>query len=156
LACLSPVELLDRTDEPDDPFLDQIEQRQAVALVALRDRDDQAEVRVDHPLLRLHVAALDPLRELDLLLRDQKRPAAGLVQEQLERVRRLDREVAVDVRRPLGLTAAVVAHLDSALVELLVEAADVLVVQLVLGGELIEPREVDATLTLSLGDQRVD
>src|SRR3712207_6914614 len=39
-------------------------------------------------LLRAHVAALDPLRQLDLLSRGQQRMPAGLAQEQLERVRR--------------------------------------------------------------------
>src|SRR6266487_253483 len=42
----APVELLHGTDEADDPLLDQVEQRDAVALVLLRDRHDQAEVRV--------------------------------------------------------------------------------------------------------------
>ena len=57
-----------------------------MALVALRDRDDQPQVRVDHPLLRLEVAALDALRELDLLLLGQERPAPRLVEEELQRV----------------------------------------------------------------------
>ena len=35
-----------------------------------------------------HVAALDPLRELDLLRRGQQRVAAGLPQEELERIGR--------------------------------------------------------------------
>src|SRR5205814_7627327 len=67
LEALAVVELLGRADQPDDPLLDQVEQRQAVALVLLRDRHDEAEVRVDHQVLRLLVAALDLLRELDLL-----------------------------------------------------------------------------------------
>ena len=53
---------------------------------------DQPEVRLDHPLLRLQVAALDPLRQLDLLRRRQQRVPARLAEEQLEGVRRrLDR-----------------------------------------------------------------
>jgi hypothetical protein len=83
LEPLAVVELLDRADQPDDPLLDQIEQRKAVALVALRDRHDEPEVRVDHQILRLLLAALDPLGELDLLLGAQELVAAGLVQEEL-------------------------------------------------------------------------
>src|SRR5207237_6169994 len=83
LVAAAPVELLDRPDEADDSLLDQVEERQAVALVLLRDRDDEAEVRVHHPILGGLVAALDPLRELDLLLRGEERPAPRLVQEEL-------------------------------------------------------------------------
>jgi len=49
---------------------------------------------------------------------------------------------------------AVIADLDPALVELLVDTAHVLVVKLVLVDELVEPRQVHAALTLSLGYQR--
>jgi hypothetical protein len=62
-----------------------------VALIATRLRHDQAEVRVDHLLLRLEVAALDALRELDLLGRRQQGVLAGASQEQRERVRRAGR-----------------------------------------------------------------
>src|SRR5439155_22782898 len=61
LEAAAPVELLDRADQSDDPLLDQVEQREAVPLVLLRDRDDEPEVRVDHPLLRRRVALLDRL-----------------------------------------------------------------------------------------------
>src|SRR5262249_39822429 len=79
LVAAPPVELLYRTDETDDPLLDEIEQRQPVPLVALRDRDDEAEVRIDHPVLRRLVAALDLLRELPLLCRGEQRVAPRLV-----------------------------------------------------------------------------
>ena len=59
LEALAPVELLGGADQPDDPLLDQVEQRQAVALVLLRDRDDEPQVRVDEQVLRLLVAPLD-------------------------------------------------------------------------------------------------
>jgi hypothetical protein len=62
-----------------------------MALIAPRLRDDQAEVRVDHLLLRLEVAALDALRELDLLGRRQQGVLTGASQEQRERVRRTGR-----------------------------------------------------------------
>ena len=119
-----------------------------MALVALRDRDDQAQVRVDHPLLGLVVAALDPLGELDLLLLRQQRPASGLVEEELQRIGRRDGEVAVDVGALLALTAAVVADLDRPLLELLVEPARVVVLELVLLDELVQLREVEAALPL--------
>ena len=88
LVAAAPVELLDGADQPERPFLDQVEERQALVAVVLRDRDDEAEVRLDHPLLRLGIAALDALRQLDLLRRRQERVAAGLAQEELERVGR--------------------------------------------------------------------
>ena len=56
-------------------------------LVALRDRDDEPQVRVRHPLLGGLVALLDPLRERDLLGRGQERVPPDLVQEELQAVR---------------------------------------------------------------------
>jgi hypothetical protein len=87
LEALAVVELLDRAVQPDRAVLDQVEQRQAVALVALGDRNDQAQVRVDHLLLRRGVATLDPLRERNLLGGVQERVLADLVQEELQAVR---------------------------------------------------------------------
>src|SRR5437763_6315145 len=49
LESTSPVELLGSADQPDHALLDQIAQREALALVLLRDRDDEAQVRIDHP-----------------------------------------------------------------------------------------------------------
>jgi hypothetical protein len=115
-----------------------------VALVLLRDRDDQAEVRVDHAVLGLDVAVLDLLRELDLLGRGQQRVAAGFVEEELERVGRRVREVAVDVRALGFLAAAVVADLDVVLVESLVEVRDLVVTQVQLVDELVQLGELDA------------
>ena len=61
---------------------------QALVPVALRDRDDEPEVRLHHRLLRAVVAALDALRELDLLRRGQQRDLADVLEEELERVGR--------------------------------------------------------------------
>ena len=88
LVALAPVELLGGAHEPDRPLLDQIEERQPLVPVALRDRDDEAEVRLDHLLLRAVVAALDALRELDLLRGGQQVDLADVLEEQLQRVRR--------------------------------------------------------------------
>src|SRR6202042_3722303 len=86
LEALAPIELLGGADQAEDTLLDEIAQRDALRLVPLRDRDDQPQVAVDHPLLGGHIAALDPLRELDLFRGGEQRVAAGLVQEHLERV----------------------------------------------------------------------
>src|SRR6266568_6353477 len=63
----STVELLGGANEANRSFLDQVEEWEPLVAVALRDRDDETEVRLHHLLLRTVVAALDPLRELDLL-----------------------------------------------------------------------------------------
>src|ERR1700733_5076358 len=78
-----PVELLDRADQSKHPLLDQVLHRQAVTLIAPGLRDDEPEVRVDHPLLGGEVAALDPLGELNLFSRGQQRVYAGVAHEQL-------------------------------------------------------------------------
>ena len=51
--------------------------------------DDEAQVRVDHLLLRPFVAALDALRQLDLLGRREQGIPAQLVHEEREGVRKL-------------------------------------------------------------------
>src|SRR4029079_6330382 len=63
LEAAPPVELLDRADEAERALLDQVEERKALVAVVLRDRDDEAEVRLAHALLGARIAALDPLRE---------------------------------------------------------------------------------------------
>ena len=59
LEAAAPVELLDRAVQAQRPLLDQVEERHAQAAVALCDRDDEPEIRLDHPALRGRVAALD-------------------------------------------------------------------------------------------------
>src|SRR3954470_17504874 len=88
LEALAVVELLRGADEADRSLLDQVEEREALVAVTLRDRDDEAKVRLDHLLLRAMVTTLDALRELDLLRRREQVDAADVLQEQLERVRR--------------------------------------------------------------------
>ena len=102
LVALAVVELLDRADQAQRALLDQVEERQPAAEVPLRDRDDEAEVRLDHLRLRDHVAALDALGEVDLLVGGEQRHLADLAQVEPERVeRRLDREI--ELRRRLLL-----------------------------------------------------
>ena len=76
---------------------------QALVAVVLRDRDDEAEVRLDHLLLRVEVAALDALGEVDLLLRGEQADLADVLEEQLQRVRR---HVRPEVERRLLRAAA--------------------------------------------------
>src|SRR5215212_4381666 len=155
LVALSPVELLGGADQPKDPLLDQVEQRQLVALVALRERDDEPEVGVDHALLRLEVAALDPLGQLDLLVRGEQRVPADVAQEQLERVARHGRQVVDRVARPrLRGASAVVRDVDAARLEPVRDRLGLVVGQVL--GQLGEVREVDAPMLLAAVDEGVD
>ena len=119
LEALAVVELLRRAHEPDRPLLDQVEERQPLVAVALRDRDDETQVRLDHRLLRGVVAALDPLRQLDLLRGGEQRHLADVLEEELERVGR-DLACLLDLR--LGLVP--LDDLDLQLVERRVELVD--------------------------------
>ena len=116
LEAAAPVELLDRADETECPLLDQVEEREALVTVVLRDRDDEPEVGLDHALLGIHVAALDPFGELDLLGRGEQLVPARLAKEQLQRVRRrLDRSRQGDDGLGVGW---LLDDLDRALIEL--------------------------------------
>ncbi len=161
------VELLDRADQAERALLDEVEERQAATEVALGDRHDEAQVRLDHVLLGLHVTALDALGERDLELRRQQRDPADRAQVQTQRVeRRLDGEVelrllghlrgAVDRRLArrsgrfdlcaFGLCVAPVGTDD---VDALVRQVGVQLVQLLLGdlhflerrGDVVERQE---------------
>src|SRR4051812_12246982 len=154
LVALAPVELLRRADQAQNALLDQVEERQLVALVALRERHHEPEVRVHHPLLGLEVAALDPLGELDLLVGREERVPADVAQEELERVAGHVSQLVDRVRRArLGGATAVVRHLDAARLEAVGER-----LRLVLGQVLRELRElgqVDASLLLAAVDEGV-
>ncbi len=105
------VELLDGPDQPERSLLDQVEERQPAAQVALRDRHDQAQVGLDHLLLGDHVAALDPLGEEDLLVRREQLDAPDRPQVEPQRVQaRLDRQVDLGLAR--GRLGAVPVDLD--------------------------------------------
>jgi len=113
LVALGVVELLDRTDQAKVAFLDQVEEQHPATRVALRQRDDQAEVGLQQvvlgtasvtgdPLeltsaLRVELepgvesllgeqASLDPLGELDLLLGVEQGDLADLLEVVLDRV----------------------------------------------------------------------
>ena len=83
---LAPVELLDGADEAQHPLLDQVTEGEALALIAARVSDHQAEVGIDHAFFGCQVPALDPLCEFDLLTRLEQRVPASLTQKQLQRV----------------------------------------------------------------------
>src|SRR5207244_11101663 len=61
LEALAVVELLRGPDEADRSLLDQIEEREPLVAVLLRDRDNETQVCLHHLLLGAVVAALDPL-----------------------------------------------------------------------------------------------
>jgi hypothetical protein len=107
-----------------------------VALVALGDRDDEAEVGVDHPLLRGEVAALDALGERDLVRGRQQLVPAGLVEEELERIGR-DRGRGVPGRLD-GVLLGLRPQLDVALLERAPKVIEVLPLDVVLEGERLE------------------
>src|SRR5919201_984291 len=82
LVAAPPVELFGRADEAERALLDQVEERHTLVAVALGDRHDQTQVRADHRVFRLRVAALDPLREHHPLGRCQERVPRQLGQEE--------------------------------------------------------------------------
>jgi hypothetical protein len=155
-VALAPVELLHGADQPEDALLDEVEQRELGALVLLRDGDDEPQVRVDHALLGHEVAALDPLREVDLLRRRQQPVAADLVEEELERVRGGGRELHLVQRALLHVAPAVVAQLDPARVERLVQRAQVGVVEIERLRQLVDLRELEAAVGLGAVEQRAE
>src|SRR5204863_3689203 len=81
-------ELLRGADQAEHALLDEVAQREAMALVLAGHRHHEPQVRVDHAVLRGHVALLDALGQLDLLRSREERVLAGLVEEELERVHR--------------------------------------------------------------------
>ena len=103
LEALAVVELLRRAHQPERPLLDQVEERQALVAVVLRDRDDEPQVGLDHLLLGVEVAALDALGEVDLLLRGQQAHLADVLEEELQRV---GRHVRLEVERRVRLAPA--------------------------------------------------
>ena len=85
------VELLDRAHQADRALLDQVQQRHpgVLALEALGEVDDEAQVGLDHAVLGLEVAALDAASELELLGRGQQPRAGDALEEDSEAVAEL-------------------------------------------------------------------
>ena len=124
-----------------------------MTLVALCDRDHEAEVGVDHQLLRRLVTALDALRERDLLGRGEQGVPARPVHEQGERVRRAVGGVGLpdDLLLLLGNE-----DLDVAGVQFGAEGGDVLLLELVLGREGLEGRLLNGAALLGVLQERMD
>ena len=86
LVATAPVELLDGAVEAERALLDQVQEGDAEAPIALGDGDDQAQVRLDHAPLGGGVAPLDCLGEGDLLRGGEQLVAADIGQEELKAV----------------------------------------------------------------------
>jgi hypothetical protein len=80
------VELLDRLDQAQVPFLDQVLELEAPADVPLSDVDDETEVRFDHPLPRLDVPRPDAPPQILLLLEREELGLADLPKVDFQRV----------------------------------------------------------------------
>src|SRR5215207_2568188 len=163
------VELLRRTDQAQRPLLDQVEEGQALVAVVLGDRDDESKVRLDHLLLGVELAALDLLREVDLLGGGEQPDFADVLEEELQGV---GGHVRLQVeRRLLALATAlaigplvlgggllsrveVLDQLDTRLLEVPVEVLDVGLVELDLGKGRGDVTEGEHAKLLTAGDQR--
>jgi len=78
---LRGVEALDGADEADVAFLDEVGERQAAVHIVLGDRDDQAQVGADHPVLCGRVVVVDDApTEILLLLGIQQGDLVDLLQ----------------------------------------------------------------------------
>ena len=89
------VELVERVDEAEVAFLDQVGQREPAVGVVLRDADDEPQVVLDQPLPRREVAAGHRPGERELLLRRQEHVLPDLVEIDL-------RDIVDDVRAEAG------------------------------------------------------
>ena len=161
LEAAAPVELLDRAVEPQRALLDQVEERHAEAAVALGDRDDEPQVRLDHAPLRGRVAALDRLRERDLLGGGQQLVAADVGEEELQAVGR--RRSATSRLEPArrasaaGCSASLRgggAELEPDALELARELLDLGLVEVVLERERLELGGLDEAALLGALDER--
>src|SRR4051794_12572912 len=169
LEALAVVELLGRADQAERALLDQVEEGQALVAVVLGDRDDQAEVRLDHLLLGVEVAALDALRELDLLGGGEQPDLADVLEEELQGI---GGHVRLQVERLLALAPAlavgalvlgggllsrveVLDQLDADLLEVSVQVLDVGLVELDLGHGGGDVAEGENAQLLASGDQRL-
>src|SRR4051812_23987523 len=86
LEALAPVELLGCTNQAHDPLLDEVVERETLPAVTAGHVDHKPQVRSDHSILRVEIAALDALCELDLLCGCEQRILRGLLEEQLQRL----------------------------------------------------------------------
>src|SRR5215213_5430641 len=170
LEPLAVVELLRGAHQAERALLDEVQERQALVAVVLGDRDDQAQVGLDHLLLRVEVAALDAACEVDLLLGGEQPDLADVLQEQLKGV---GGHVRLEVDRRLGLAASALVRralhmrrgdggidllddLDLGLLEEAVELLDVRLVQVDLGDRGLDLGERQDAHLLPLEQQTLD
>src|SRR5438128_5651105 len=92
------VELLDRAHQPQVPFLDQVEERQAPVEVLLGNRDHQAEVRLGEVMACLFRAGFHLLRQLNLFLSREQVDASNLLEVHPDRVVEGHRADHLDLR----------------------------------------------------------
>src|SRR3954447_19199736 len=172
LEALAVVELLRRANETERALLDEVEERQSLVSVVLRDGDDEPQVGLDHLLLRVEVAALDPLGEIDLLLRREQTDLADVLQEQLKGVgRHVGPQIQLGlglaplalVRGPLHLLLGggggridVLDQLDLRLLEEAVKLLDVGLVEIELGDRVGDLGEREHADLLALRHQALD
>src|SRR6185437_8032492 len=86
LDAVRVVELLSGANEAEVAFVDQIGQRNAVVLVALGDRHDEAQIGADESVERLRVAGANAAGELGFLVSREQRVGANLVQVGRQRI----------------------------------------------------------------------
>ena len=99
----------------------------------------------------VQIAPLDPFCQLDLLIARQQRVATDLLKEQRHCIGRAVGECVVDVAGLLDLrAAAVIANVDTAILEQVLERLYVLVAELVLLGHLAQLRQLDAGVRTQL------
>jgi hypothetical protein len=161
LVPASPIELLDRPVEAERPLLDQIQERHAEPAVPLGDGHDEAQVRLDHAPFRRRVAALDRLRERDLLGRRQELVAPDVGEEELEAVRgarddlrlRLGRGLFGRLLGLLRLVGVDDPDLEPDPLELARQVLEVVLVQLVLERERLELGRVEVAPLLRALDE---
>ena len=101
LVPLAPVELLDGPDQPEVPFLNQVQEQHAAADVLLGDADDEAQVGLDQAALRLLVPPLHSLGQLDLIGRVEQRDLADLLEVHPDRI--IDADPFEGLEHGLGL-----------------------------------------------------
>jgi hypothetical protein len=159
LVAPAPVELLDGAVQAEGALLDQVEKRNAEAAIALGDRNDETKVRLDHAPLRPSVAALDLLREDDLVGSGQQLVAADVGEEELQAVGRAAGSggrlggcellllLALGIRG-CGSSGCGRHDLDPDLLELGRQLFDLFVVQVELDGECLELRRVEIAALL--------
>ena len=160
LVAAAPVELLDGAVEAERSLLDQVEERHAETAVALRDRDDETQVGLDHAPLRDQVAALDRLRERDLLGGGEQLVTADVGKEELQavagagRLVGLPHDVLLRCLRGGLLVGDGLAHLEPDALELARQLLDVELGKIVLERERLELGRLDPAALLAHVEHR--